>query len=61
WHPMYISGTDHTEGEGCEHIFSTSNELACSTRHANCFHHHRAIEEHFAIWDANKYAALSTS
>ncbi|KAG1743985.1 uncharacterized protein EDB91DRAFT_1236581 [Suillus paluster] len=55
---MYILRTGHTEGEGCEHIFSTSNELAHSTRHANHFHHHQAIEEHFAFWDANKYAAL---
>ncbi|KAG1744662.1 uncharacterized protein EDB91DRAFT_1050628 [Suillus paluster] len=55
---MYISGTGHTEGKGCKHIFSASNELARSTRHANHFHHHQAIEEHFAFWDANKYATL---
>ncbi|KIK35771.1 hypothetical protein CY34DRAFT_95512, partial [Suillus luteus UH-Slu-Lm8-n1] len=61
WHPMYIPGTGHTEGEGCEHIFSASNELARSTRHANRFHRHQAIEEHFAFWDADTYAALSTS
>jgi hypothetical protein len=28
WHPMYIEGTGNTEGEGCEHVFSASNELA---------------------------------
>jgi Kyakuja-Dileera-Zisupton transposase len=27
WHPTYIEGTGHTEGEGCEHVFSSSNEL----------------------------------
>ncbi|KAG1764331.1 hypothetical protein EDD22DRAFT_979071 [Suillus occidentalis] len=59
WHPMYISGTGHTEGEGCEHIFSSSNELARSTRHASPFHRHQSIEEHFNFWDADKYAALS--
>ncbi|OAX32642.1 hypothetical protein K503DRAFT_852090 [Rhizopogon vinicolor AM-OR11-026] len=59
WHPMYISGTGHTEGEGCEHIFSSSNELARSTRHASPFHRHQSIEEHFAFWDMDKYAALS--
>ncbi|KAG9310199.1 hypothetical protein JVU11DRAFT_9839 [Chiua virens] len=48
WHPMYIPGTGHTEGEGCEHVFSASNALA------------RAIEEHFAFWDADKYAVLSS-
>ncbi|KAG1894971.1 uncharacterized protein F5891DRAFT_1130758 [Suillus fuscotomentosus] len=59
WHPMYISGTGHTEGEGCEHIFSSSNELARSLRHASPFHHHQSIEEHFGFWDADKYTALS--
>jgi hypothetical protein len=28
WHPMYITGAGHAEGEGCEHIFSASNKLA---------------------------------
>lgn len=59
WHPMFITGTGHTEGEGCEHIFSSSNELARSTRHASTFHRHQSIEEHFTFWDADKYAALS--
>ena len=60
WHPMYIEGTGHTEGEGCEHVFSASNELARSTRHATRFHRHQAIEEHFAFWNEDKYEALST-
>ncbi|KAG1735690.1 uncharacterized protein EDB91DRAFT_1039169, partial [Suillus paluster] len=51
--------TGHTEGEGCEHIFSSSNELARSTQHASPFHRHQSIEKHFNFWDANKYAALS--
>ncbi|KAG2065845.1 hypothetical protein BDR04DRAFT_1031786 [Suillus decipiens] len=59
WHPMYIEGTGHTEGEGCEHIFSSSNELAQSTRHANPFHRHQSIEQHFKFWDDDKYVALS--
>ncbi|KAG2338067.1 hypothetical protein BDR05DRAFT_894214, partial [Suillus weaverae] len=59
WHPMYISGTGHTEGEGCKHIFSSSNELARSTQHASPFHRHQSIEGHFSFWDADKYAALS--
>jgi hypothetical protein len=58
WHPMYIPGTGHSEGEGYEHIFSASNELARSTRHASPFHRHQAIEEHFAFWDTDKYAVL---
>ncbi|KAG1739229.1 hypothetical protein EDD22DRAFT_982290 [Suillus occidentalis] len=59
WHPMYIRGTGHTEGEGCEHIFSASNDLARSTRHASSFHRHQSLEEHFSFWDQDKYAALS--
>ncbi|KAG2357317.1 hypothetical protein BDR07DRAFT_1298100 [Suillus spraguei] len=47
WHPMYIPGMGHTEGEGCEHIFSAFNDLACSTRHASSFHWHQSIKEHF--------------
>ncbi|KAH7918190.1 hypothetical protein BV22DRAFT_1024983 [Leucogyrophana mollusca] len=49
WHPTYIVGTSHSEGEGCEHIFSSSNELAGGTRHASPFHWHQAIKEHFAF------------
>ncbi|KAG2122419.1 hypothetical protein BD769DRAFT_1629231 [Suillus cothurnatus] len=60
WHPLYIEGTGHTEGEGCEHIFSLSNELARSTRHASPFHRHQAIEQHFSFWDEDKYVVLST-
>lgn len=59
WHPMYIPGTGHTEGEGCEHVFSASNELARGTRHATSFHRWQTIEEHFSFWDSDKYAALS--
>ncbi|KAG6372115.1 hypothetical protein JVT61DRAFT_8829 [Boletus reticuloceps] len=59
WHPMYIEGTGNTEGEGCEHVFSASNELARGTRHASRFHRHQAIEQHFAFWNADKYEALT--
>lgn len=59
WHPLYIRGMGLTEGEGCEHVFTSSNDLACSTRHASWYHHHQAIEEHFKFWDNDKYALLS--
>ncbi|KAG2071084.1 hypothetical protein BDR04DRAFT_1016866, partial [Suillus decipiens] len=49
WHLMYIDGTGHMEGEGCEHIFSSLNELAHSTCHASPFHQHQAIKQHFSI------------
>ncbi|KAI6004702.1 hypothetical protein EDD15DRAFT_2384720 [Pisolithus albus] len=58
WHPLYVRGTGHTEGEGCEHIFSASNALARNTRHSSKFHRQQAIEQHFAFWNADKYAAL---
>ncbi|KAG2052119.1 hypothetical protein BDR06DRAFT_983288 [Suillus hirtellus] len=45
WHPMYIEGTGHTEGEGCEHVFSSLNELACSTCHTTPFHQHQTIDQ----------------
>ncbi|KAG2051365.1 hypothetical protein BDR06DRAFT_983635 [Suillus hirtellus] len=28
WHPMYIKGNGLTKGEECEHVFSSSNDLA---------------------------------
>ncbi|KAF8329666.1 hypothetical protein F5887DRAFT_896614 [Amanita rubescens] len=59
WHPLYITGTGLTEGEGCEHIFSSSNDIARNTRHGSRFHRKQAIEEHFTFWDIEKYALLS--
>ncbi|KAG1844311.1 hypothetical protein DFJ58DRAFT_664845 [Suillus subalutaceus] len=59
WHPMYITGTGHSKGEGCEHVFSASNALARGTRHASTFHRHQTIEQHFAFWNDDKYANLS--
>jgi hypothetical protein len=56
---MYIPGTGHSEGEGCEHIISASNALARGTRHATTFHRHQTIEQHFMFWNDDKYAALS--
>ncbi|KAF8344671.1 hypothetical protein F5887DRAFT_918042 [Amanita rubescens] len=59
WHPLYIKGTGLTEGEGCEHIFASSNDIARNTRHGSRFHRQQAIEEHFKFWDQDKYALLS--
>ncbi|KAG9309560.1 hypothetical protein JVU11DRAFT_10539 [Chiua virens] len=28
WHLLYVHGTGNMEGEGCEHVFSASNNLA---------------------------------
>jgi hypothetical protein len=59
WHPLYITGMGLTEGEGCEHIFSSSNDVARNTRHGSRFHRKQAIEEHFTFWDIEKYTLLS--
>lgn len=58
WHPLYIKGTGNSEGEGCEHVFSSSNNQARNTRHASRFHRLQAIHEHFSFWDEDKYASL---
>ena len=58
WHPLYIDGTGLFAGEGCEHVFSLSNETARSTRHASRFHRLQTILEYFDHWDDDKYAAL---
>ncbi|TFK46595.1 hypothetical protein OE88DRAFT_1638090, partial [Heliocybe sulcata] len=60
WHPLYVPGMGRADLEGCERIFSSSNELAATTHHASKFHRWQAIEEHYKFWDEDKYAALST-
>ena len=59
WHPTYVRGVGLTEGEGCEHMFSMSNELTQSTHHGMQFHCHQVIEQYFTFWDEDKYATLS--
>ncbi|EPQ55524.1 hypothetical protein GLOTRDRAFT_75671 [Gloeophyllum trabeum ATCC 11539] len=60
WHPLYVRGTGRSDFEGCERVFSASNALAAGTRHASRFHRHQAIDEHFAFWNLDKYASMST-
>ncbi|KAF8503855.1 hypothetical protein BU17DRAFT_19906, partial [Hysterangium stoloniferum] len=38
WHPSYIQGSGLEDFETCERVFSRSNALASSTRHASVFH-----------------------
>jgi hypothetical protein len=33
WHPLYIKGTGYSDGERCEHVFTSSNDLTCGTLH----------------------------
>ncbi|KIY47443.1 hypothetical protein FISHEDRAFT_45342, partial [Fistulina hepatica ATCC 64428] len=44
--------------ETCERIFSSSNQLARSTRYATAFHRHQFIDLHFQQWDEDKYTNL---
>ena len=60
WHPLYIQGTGKSEGEGCEHIFSATNDLARTVRYASHFHRCQAIEEYFTFWEEEKYMLLCT-
>lgn len=61
YHPLYIDGTGRADYEGCERVFHLSNKLAPGTRHASKFCRQQAVEEHFAFWDEDKYAALGLS
>jgi hypothetical protein len=53
-----VGGMGLEDFEGCEPTFKESNSLASTTRHASQFHRHQAIEEFFAFYDEDKYAAL---
>lgn len=59
-HPKYIAGAGLEDFEGCERVFSASNEVARLTRHATPFHRHQAIDAHFQHWDSDKYANLGS-
>lgn len=57
-HPIYYDGAGLEDFEGCERVFSASNECARTTRHATPFHRHQAIDLHFQQWDSDKYESL---
>lgn len=59
-HPKYVIGAGLEDFEGCERVFSASNEVARLTRHATPFHRLQAIDAHFQQWDIDKYANLGT-
>lgn len=58
WHPLYLEGAGLEDFEGCERIFSESNNVARPTRHASKFHRRQAILRHFKQWNKDKYIAL---
>ncbi|KIK27337.1 hypothetical protein PISMIDRAFT_93059 [Pisolithus microcarpus 441] len=58
-HPLYQSGFSNKDLETCEHIFSSSNNMAPLIRHASEFHWKQFLDLHFNQWDADKYLELS--
>lgn len=61
WHPLYTEGTGIEDFEGCERIFSESNRLAATTRHATPFHRRQFILRFAKRWNDDKFAELSES
>lgn len=59
-HPKYISGAGIEDFEGCERVFSASNECARLSRHSTTFHRLQSIDAHFHQWDRDKYANIGT-
>ncbi|KAK1231535.1 hypothetical protein PQX77_005367 [Marasmius sp. AFHP31] len=56
WHPTYIPGLGIFDFEECERLFSLSNRLASTTRHATTFHRRQTIIEHFNFHSQDKNA-----
>ncbi|KAG8919151.1 hypothetical protein FRC02_001856 [Tulasnella sp. 418] len=59
-HPKYVQGSGLEDFETCERAFSSSNDLACTTRYATAFHRKQTIHRHFQQWDADKLLALGS-
>lgn len=60
YHPNYLEGAGLEDFEGCERVFSSSNDLARITRFTTPYHRHQRIDIHFQTWDSDHYANLGT-
>lgn len=60
YHPLYRKGLGLEDLETLEHIFSSSNAVARTVRHATQFHWMQAMDLHYRQWDEEKYQELST-
>ncbi|KAI6038750.1 hypothetical protein EDC04DRAFT_2603673 [Pisolithus marmoratus] len=58
-HPLYQVGFGNEDLETCEHIFSSSNNMALLICHTSEFHWKKFLDLHFSQWDSNKYLELS--
>ena len=61
WHPLYVTGAGRSDFEGCERVFSSTNEESSGTRHSSKFHHRQIYIEHLDFWDEDKYMQLGES
>jgi hypothetical protein len=59
FHPLYRRGLGIEDLETLERVFSSSNSIARTIRHATQFHWLQAIDLHFRQWDDEKYFELS--
>ena len=58
WHPLYIEGVGLEDFESCERVFSRSNYVAITTRHASVFHRHQSITRHFDVANDDRFRDL---
>lgn len=59
YHPLYRQGLGLEDLETLERIFSSSNAVARTVRHATQFHWMQAMDLHYRQWDEEKYQELS--
>ena len=60
YHPNIIEGSGLEDFETLERVFSSSNQLASTTRYASAFRRRLFIEAYFKQWDEDKYLSLGT-
>ena len=61
YHPLYRTGLGLEDLETLEQIFSLSNKVAWTIRHATRFHWVQAMDLHYRQWNDEKYQELSMS
>jgi hypothetical protein len=61
YHPLYCTGLGLEDLETLERIFSSSNKVARTIRHATRFHWVQAMDLHYRQWNDEKYQELSMS
>lgn len=57
-HPLYLSGYGLEDMETLERVFSASNQVARTIRHASAYHWHQFVDLHFQQWNEDKYERL---